>query len=74
MNKDISLKPILSQRKLAVWSFNPSFSFKSLLQDEQPRCVILASGTLVPFDTYENEFDTQFAQKLVADHVIDKKS
>ena len=48
------------KRKLVVWSFNPSFTFKSIVRDEKPRCVILTSGTLVPFDTYESEFDMHF--------------
>ena len=47
-------------RKMVVWSFNPSFTFKSLLSEHRPRCVILTSGTLVPFETYESEFDVKF--------------
>ena len=64
---------VLEDGKLVVWSFNPSFTLKSLITDQKPRCVILASGTLVPFDTYESEFAMSFPQKLVNDHVIDKK-
>ena len=60
-------------RKLFLWSFNPSFTFKSLLKEEKPRCVILMSGTLVPLDTYENEFYTSFPIKVINDHVINKK-
>jgi Rad3-related DNA helicase len=60
-------------RKLMVWSFNPSFTFKSLISEEQPRCVILTSGTLVPFETYESEFDMKFPVQVINDHVIDKQ-
>ena len=66
-------QPNIAKRKLVVWSFNPSFTLKRLIKDEKPRCLILTSGTLVPFETYENEFDIKFPVKLVADHVIDKE-
>lgn len=50
-------EPNILKRKLVVWSFNPSFTFKTLIKEEKPRSIILTSGTLVPFETYENEFD-----------------
>lgn len=56
-----------------MWCFNPSFAFKSLLQEE-PRCVIFTSGTLAPLNTYANELDTPFPVKLENDHVIDKNT
>jgi hypothetical protein len=55
---------------MALWCFNPSFAFKSLLE-AQPRSVIFTSGTLAPLNTYASELDTIFPVKLENDHVID---
>ena len=63
-----------NDRKLVVWSFNPSFIFKNLIKEEKPRCILLTSGTLVPFQTYESEFDLNFPVQVINDHVIDKKN
>ena len=63
----------MQRRKLSLWCFNPSFAFKSLLE-ERPHSVIFASGTLAPLNTYEAELGTQFPIKLENDHVIDKTS
>ena len=53
-------KICLSKRKLIVWSFNPSFTLKSLIEEEKPRCIIVTSGTLTPLESYEQEFDISF--------------
>ena len=60
------------RRKLSLWCFNPSFAFKSLLE-ESPRSVIFTSGTLAPLNTYASELDTIFPVKLENEHVIDKE-
>eukprot|EP00347_Sterkiella_histriomuscorum_P016981 403351116 len=62
-----------SKRKIALWCFNPSFAFQSLLE-EKPRNIIFSSGTLAPLHTYESELETTFPIKLENDHVIDKDS
>ena len=62
----------VNKRKVGVWCFNPSFSFKQLLA-EKPRCVIFSSGTLAPLSSYSNELETHFPIQIENDHVIDKK-
>jgi Rad3-related DNA helicase len=54
-----------------MWCFNPSFSFKQLLM-KQPRCVIFASGTLAPLNSYASEMETDFPVQIENDHVVDK--
>lgn len=49
---------------------NPAVIFVPLARTA--RSVILASGTLSPIDSFEKELDTQFPQKLDANHVIEK--
>jgi regulator of telomere elongation helicase 1 len=63
----------LQRRKLSLWCFNPSFAFKSLLE-EKPHSVLFASGTLAPLSTYAAELETTFPVQLENDHVIGKNS
>ncbi len=59
------------RRKVALWCFNPSFAFRSLMQ-EHPRSVIFTSGTLAPLNTFQSELDTPFPVTLETDHVSEK--
>ena len=43
-----------NQRKLGFWCFNPAYAFKEFM-NEKPRSIILASGTLTPMNTFDNE-------------------
>lgn len=61
----------VNKRKVGVWCFNPSFTFKQLLK-EKPRSVIFASGTLAPLNSYASEMETVFPVRVENDHVIDK--
>jgi Rad3-related DNA helicase len=61
----------VNKRKIGIWCFNPSFTFKQLLA-EKPRSVIFASGTLAPLNSYACEMETSFPIRVENDHVIDK--
>ena len=43
-----------NQRKLGFWWFNPAYAFREFM-NEKPRSIILASGTLSPMNTFDNE-------------------
>jgi Rad3-related DNA helicase len=43
-----------NQRKLGFWCFNPAYAFREFVS-EKPRSIILASGTLTPMNTFDNE-------------------
>lgn len=56
-------------RKLNIYCFDPSLSFKKLI-GENPYAVFLNSDTLAPFDILENEFKLSFDMKLENEHII----
>jgi len=43
-----------------VHCLNPAYVFKQLLSDEQPRSVILTSGTLSPMKILKYDLDSDF--------------
>ena len=51
-----------------LW-FNPGIIFKSVA-DKKVRSIILASGTLKPFDILEEQLQTKFPIKLENGHII----
>ena len=56
-------------RKLNIYCFDPSLSFKEII-DEKPYSIFLTSDTLAPFDILENEFKLSFDIKLENEHLI----
>ena len=59
-------------RKLNIYCFDPSLSFKELI-NEKPYAVFLSSDTLAPFDILENEFKLKFDIKLENEHIVDSE-
>uniref|UniRef100_A0A915IPR1 DNA 5'-3' helicase n=1 Tax=Romanomermis culicivorax TaxID=13658 RepID=A0A915IPR1_ROMCU len=53
---------------LKIWCLNPAVAFSDI--GPEAWSVILASGTLSPFDTFESELGVQFPIRLEADHVL----
>ena len=68
-NKNNNLPQI---RKLNIYCFDPSLSFKELI-NEKPYAVFLSSDTLAPFDILENEFKLKFDVKLENEHIVDNE-
>ena len=56
-------------RKLKLYCFDPSLSFKEMLE-EKPYAIFLTSDTLTPFDILEKEFKLKFDIKLENEHII----
>ena len=52
---------------------NPGIGF-SYIQDKKPYNVMLTSGTLTPFNSFETELMTKFPIQLINNHVIDTKN
>ena len=50
---------------------NPSYIFRKLVDEEQPRSIILTSGTLSPMKILYTELRTHFKVKLVNEHFIE---
>jgi len=55
--------------KLGIWCLNPSVGFH--LITKHTRSVILTSGTLSPFDSFQSELGTIFHHTVEANHIID---
>ena len=55
--------------RLHFWSMSSAVAFQKL--KEETRCVILASGTLSPMDSFASELQVAFPLRLEANHVID---
>ena len=51
---------------------NPGLCFKNI-NEQKPKSIILTSGTLTPFDSYESELETKFDVKYVGKHIIDNQ-
>ena len=56
-------------RKLNIYCFDPSLSFKKLIA-ENPYAIFLSSDSLEPFNILENELKLSFDMKLVNEHII----
>lgn len=54
------------------WCLNPAVGLDLLLQ-HNPRCIMLASGTLSPVDFLENELQLHFPIKIQNPHIITDK-
>ena len=59
-------------RKLNIYCFDPSLSFKEIINDK-PYALFLTSDTLSPFDILENEFKIKFDIKLQNEHIIENE-
>ena len=59
-------------RKLNIYCFSPSLSFKELL-DNKPYSIFFISATLAPFDILEKEFKIKFDIKLENKHMIEEE-
>ena len=71
----ISSKPLEKMNwKFGFWCFSPSVAMRSLLSENNIRAVLLASGTLSPFESIENELGMDFPIKLENSHVISKEN
>jgi len=57
----------------SLWCLNPGVGF-SFLKQQKPLSVILTSGTLTPFKSFESELQLEFPIQLVNKHVIDTKN
>jgi len=57
---------------LKLRCFNPAICFEEI-KLQRPRTVILTSGTLEPFNSFELQLKLSFPIKLVNNHVIDPK-
>ena len=69
LKSDNELNNSLQIRKLNIYCFDPSLSFKELI-NEKPYAIFLTSDTLAPFDILENEFKLIFDIKLENDHIV----
>jgi DNA repair helicase Rad3 len=63
-----SLREVDQTRIASIYSLDPSLVFKPLA--ESVRCVILASGTLAPFLSFESELGVKFPVVMEGKHVI----
>lgn len=54
--------------KVGFWCMNPAAAFAELRR--QARCVILASGTLSPMDSFSTELGVDFPIRIETSHVI----
>ncbi len=63
----------LDEKEVAMWCFSPSVQFANLM-DQQVRSVLLTSGTLSPFDSFESELKIPFAHKLSNKHIVPASS
>jgi len=57
----------------SLWCLNPAVGF-SFMKEQKPLSVILTSGTLTPFNSFESELQLEFPIQLINKHVIDTKS
>lgn len=53
------------------WCLNPAVSFETF--KEETRSIVLTSGTLSPMASFSSELDVNFALRLEANHVIDRR-
>lgn len=53
---------------LSFWCLNPAVSFASL--GAQAHSILLCSGTLKPFDSFQSELGIQFASQFEGKHII----
>ena len=58
-----------TDRVLSFWCFNAGIAF-SQIQSLQPRSIILTSGTLTPFNSFQSELKLSFPHTLENPHVI----
>ena len=59
-------------RKLNLYCFDPSLSFKEII-NEKPYACFLCSDTLAPFEILENELKINLDIKLQNDHIIENE-
>lgn len=63
---------LVSNRRMDFWCFSAHFGMKGIA-DVKPRSILLASGTLSPMDSFEQELGLPFPWQLENPHVINPK-
>lgn len=57
-------------RMFSYWCFHPGIALRVLRARHNVRCVLLASGTLSPMDSFASELGSSFPVRLENPHVI----
>ena len=52
---------------ISFWCLNPAVAFSAL---RAARCVVLASGTLAPLDSFASELGVPFGVRVSTPHVV----
>ena len=69
----LELRPVAAWR-LGFWCFSPAVALAALTAEHGVRCIVLASGTLAPFDALESELGVAFPVRLENPHVVPRSS
>eukprot|EP01012_Entosiphon_sulcatum_P020257 TRINITY_DN25237_c0_g1_i1.p1 TRINITY_DN25237_c0_g1~~TRINITY_DN25237_c0_g1_i1.p1 ORF type:complete len:1030 (+),score=110.86 TRINITY_DN25237_c0_g1_i1:1913-5002(+) len=57
-------------RTLSLWCLDPQVCMRRLVQDAQPHCFVLTSGTLAPLESFAAELGVPFEVQLENEHVV----
>ena len=67
----VSTKADQRNCKVSIACLNPGICIEEILS-EKPHNILLTSGTLTPFESYESDFGIPFDVKFNCDHIINK--